>query len=342
MQDREAGVVWRLGGGGACPNARGLVPPSPPPGPPPLQTRVIIVGKNEIYDCQKLVGAIFGTQTVGSLRPPPPLLALGLVHRFRAVTASHDCRRGGQWGNWREWQRCRPGQAPPSEAPLPRPLAFILTTSVALSGRVEGVFLPPGPGRQGSRRTRDPAHIPQGSAASAHEHHRSSERMPGRPCAMPDMGHAGRAARAQVSARGVCAHAASHTCGSHIRRGGGGTTRAPQPTPHTNTRNPPRGAQVPPTPPPVPPARPSVPLHRHAHNRGGLSGRYRQSSPPPPPVPDPFPEPTLDNHPKYRKQTKGNTEGHWPSSAKPAKPYTPKLFRECPPNLPQPKSPPPN
>ena len=44
---------------------------------------------------------------------------------------------------------------------------------------------------------------------------------------------------------------------------GKGTTRAPQPTPHTNTRNPPRGAQVPPTPPMAPPARPSVPLHRH-------------------------------------------------------------------------------
>ena len=35
-----------------------------------------------------------------------------------------------------------------------------------------------------------------------------------------------------------------------------GTTRASQPTPHTNTRNPPRGAQVPPT-------QPSVPLHCH-------------------------------------------------------------------------------
>ena len=44
---------------------------------------------------------------------------------------------------------------------------------------------------------------------------------------------------------------------------GKGMTRAPQPTPHTNTCNPPRGAQVPPTPPVVPPARPSVPLHRH-------------------------------------------------------------------------------
>ena len=37
---------------------------------------------------------------------------------------------------------------------------------------------------------------------------------------------------------------------------GKGTTRAPQPRPHTNTSNPPRGAHV-------PPARPSVPLHRH-------------------------------------------------------------------------------
>ena len=44
---------------------------------------------------------------------------------------------------------------------------------------------------------------------------------------------------------------------------GKGTTWAPQPTPHTNTSNPPRGAQVPPIPPMVPPARPSVPLHRH-------------------------------------------------------------------------------
>ena len=44
---------------------------------------------------------------------------------------------------------------------------------------------------------------------------------------------------------------------------GKGTTRAPQPTPHTNSSNPPRGAQVPPTPPMTPPARPSVPLHRH-------------------------------------------------------------------------------
>ena len=73
---------------------------------------------------------------------------------------------------------------------------------------------------------------------------------------------------------------------------GKGTTRPPQPTPHTNTRNPPRGAQVPPTPPVVPPtppvvppARPIVPLHRHCAQQehwpsrrpidptGGSSGR---------------------------------------------------------------------
>ena len=44
---------------------------------------------------------------------------------------------------------------------------------------------------------------------------------------------------------------------------GADQTRAPQPTPHTNTSNPPRSAQVPSTPPVVPPARPSVPLRRH-------------------------------------------------------------------------------
>ena len=44
---------------------------------------------------------------------------------------------------------------------------------------------------------------------------------------------------------------------------GKGTPSPPQPTPHTNTSNPPRGAQVPPNPPVVPPARPIVPLHRH-------------------------------------------------------------------------------
>ena len=41
------------------------------------------------------------------------------------------------------------------------------------------------------------------------------------------------------------------------------TTRAPQPTPHTNTRTPPRGAQGSVTPPVVPPARPCVHVHRH-------------------------------------------------------------------------------
>ena len=42
-----------------------------------------------------------------------------------------------------------------------------------------------------------------------------------------------------------------------------GTTGSPQITPHTNTNNPPRGAQVPPIPPRPPPAQPSVSLHHH-------------------------------------------------------------------------------
>ena len=44
----------------------------PPPRTHPLQIRVAIVGKNEIYRWENLVGP-FGTQTFVSQTPPPPL-----------------------------------------------------------------------------------------------------------------------------------------------------------------------------------------------------------------------------------------------------------------------------
>ena len=89
------GVEWpyAVGGGG--------YPPWTPP--PPLQTKVTIAGKNEIYKRESLV-AIFGTQTFGSQTLPPLFFSntsLTAPRRQRGLGAgagSHTAWGGG--GRW--------------------------------------------------------------------------------------------------------------------------------------------------------------------------------------------------------------------------------------------------
>ena len=45
---------------------------SPPWNPPASKTKVTIMGKNEIYKRENLMGALFGAQHFASQTPPPP------------------------------------------------------------------------------------------------------------------------------------------------------------------------------------------------------------------------------------------------------------------------------
>ena len=66
------GLGWvRVGGRGSMtggPQEEGGVPV---PGPPPPQTKVIIVGNNEVYHWENLVGPFLVHQNFGSQTPPP-------------------------------------------------------------------------------------------------------------------------------------------------------------------------------------------------------------------------------------------------------------------------------